>query len=329
MKIFVSNNTSPYINLSIEELLVKDESITDNILYIYQHKNAIIIGKNQNAHEEINKDFVEQNKIEVSRRLSGGGAVYHDLGNINFSFISKNVNGGDYLAFLTPIIDFLNSLGLNAQFHGRNDLLCNGAKISGNAQYIYKNKIVSHGTLLFDVDLTKLSKALNPSKLKIESKGIQSIRSRVTNIAKELNYSMDVKTFIESLVDFFVKKYQAHNEEIPFSKYQKELDELQKLRSSESWIFDKQAKFSAQNIAKFPGGILNVKFNVENSVIKNIKFEGDFLSKLDVSQIENKLSGVKFSKAEVKKTILEFELEKYFGTLTIEEILSLIFGQNE
>ncbi|WP_036464094.1 lipoate--protein ligase [Mycoplasmopsis sturni] len=329
MKIFISHKTSPYYNLSIEELMAQDEQIKGDILYLYQHDNAVIIGRNQNAHEEIKRDYVEENKIELARRLSGGGAVYHDLGNINFSFITDYDHKGGYERFLAPIIDYLNSLGLKAEFKGRNDLLCNGAKISGNAQYIKGNRIVSHGTLLFDVDLTKLSNALNPSKLKIESKGIQSARQRVTNIAKELNYSLSTNEFINKLVEYFVQNDHGQIEEIPVERYkiEKNLDNLIAFRKTDEWIYGKNPKFSFENAAKFPNGILKIKANVEKDKFTEVYFEGDFLAKkeLNDSNIYQLFKGLSFTRESVAKVLEQIDLDMYFGGISKEEILSLFF----
>ncbi|WP_129725426.1 lipoate--protein ligase [Mycoplasmopsis citelli] len=326
MKIYVSKSYSPYITLSLEELIVNDPEQTGDILYLYQHDNAVIIGRNQNAHEEIKRDYIQANNIELARRNSGGGAVYHDLGNINFSFITDNNKKGGYEAFLTPIIGYLNSLGLNAEFKGRNDLLCNGAKISGNAQFIKGNRIVSHGTLLFDVDLTKLANALNPSKLKMESKGIQSARQRVTNIAKELNYSINEQEFIDGLVKYFIDHFGAKLEELPLEKYSKKLEELRKFKSSEEWIYGKNPQFSAENAAKFTNGILKVKLNVVENKVKDILFEGDFLATKDLDDVLHLFKGIEFKKEAFAQVLDQIDLNTYFGGIAKEEILDLIFG---
>ncbi|MBW0594313.1 lipoyltransferase [Mycoplasmopsis anatis] len=326
MKIFRIKSTSPYTTLSLEELITSDPEMTGDIFLIYQHDNAVIIGRNQNAYEEIKRDYIEENKIELARRISGGGAVYHDLGNINFSFITDYNKQAGYEKFLQPIISFLNSLGLNAEFQGRNDILCNGAKISGNAQFIKGNRIVSHGTLLFDVDLTKLSNALNPSKLKLESKGVQSIRQRVTNIAKELNYSMSVEEFIEKLIEHFVKNGDGEIIEIPYKKYEDKLNQMIEYKKSNEWLYNKNADFQASNAKKFPGGILKIKYNVENNKFKEIVFEGDFLSKLDVNEMIGKFDNLEYSKQAVIDVLNSIRFEEYFGTIQIDEILELIFG---
>lgn len=327
MKIFKINETSPYVTLSLENLIMNDEDIKGDILILYQHNNAIIIGNNQNAYEEINREYVKEKNIELARRLSGGGAVYHDLGNINFSFITDYNKKSGYERFLKPIIDYLKSLGLNAEFHGRNDVLVNGAKISGNAQYINnKNRIVSHGTLLFNVNLSVLSKALNPSKIKYESKGIQSVRKRVTNILEELPVKITAEEFINKLIDFFIKNYDSSLEEIPYKKYEKELSELKNKFSSEEWIYNKSANFSFSNTEKFQGGILSVKANVENGKIINLVFEGDFLSKRDIKEIEKLFDNITLSEKEITKILDSINLEEYFGTIKKEEILKLILG---
>ncbi|MGV2392611.1 UNVERIFIED_CONTAM: lipoate--protein ligase [Campylobacter lari] len=233
MKIYRIKETTPYITLALENIIMNDSDIQGDVLILYQHDNAVIIGNNQNAYEEINRNYVKENNIKLARRKSGGGAVYHDLGNINFSFISDKSDNNSYQKFLSPIINFLNSLGLNAEFHGRNDILVNGFKISGNAQYISGNRIVSHGTILFDVDMTKLSGALKPNKIKFESKGIQSVRARVSNIINLLPEKTDVETFILNLINYFVEKENSQLLEIEYSKYEEKLKELKKLFSSE------------------------------------------------------------------------------------------------
>ncbi|EGV00471.1 lipoate--protein ligase [Mycoplasmopsis columbina] len=326
MKIFRIKSQSPYETLSLENLIMNDPDMTGDILLIYQHSNAIIVGNNQNTREEINRQYVQENKIELARRLSGGGAVYHDSGNVNFSFITDYDQKGGYERFLTPIISFLRSLGLNAEFKGRNDLLVNDAKVSGNAQYLSKNRIVSHGTLLFKVDLTKLSNALNPSKIKYESKGIQSIRKRVTNIWDELENKIDVEEFISRLINYFIEHNNAIYEEIPYAKYQKDLEILKAKFSSEDWIYNKAANFTFTNGNKYPGGIINIKGNIKEGIIKELVFEGDFLSKSNVKEIEHFFINVPLNEKSIMEVLDSINFENYFGTLEKTEIIELLLG---
>ncbi|WP_029513841.1 lipoate--protein ligase [Mycoplasmopsis primatum] len=326
MKIFVIESHSPYETLAYENIIMNDPDIKGDVLVLYQHNNAIIIGNNQNAYEEINREYVKEHKIDLARRKSGGGAVFHDLNNLNFSFISDKSDNNSYQKFLKPIINFLNSLGLQAEFHGRNDILANGCKISGNAQYISGNRIVSHGTLLFNVDMTNLSKALNPNKIKFESKGIKSVRARVANINDLLPKKMTVDEFKNSLVSYFVKNENSTLEEIPYAKYEKKLIELRDLFSSDEWKYNRFADFTYTNTQKFPGGLITVYGTIENSIIKNIIFAGDFLSKKDIREVEPLFKNIHYDEASIRKVLDKIDMENYFGTLTKDEIVQIILG---
>ena len=187
------NSTDPHFNLAMEEYVLKYLNLAEEYLLLWQNEPAIIIGRHQNTLEEVNMDYTRENNIHVVRRLSGGGAVYHDLGNLNFTFIRRAIRSEllDLKSFTQPVIHALKKLGVNAEVSGRNDLTIEGKKFSGNAQYLYKNNILHHGTLLFDSDLSELNKALRVRADKIESKGIKSVRSRVTNIREHIKGDQD------------------------------------------------------------------------------------------------------------------------------------------
>ena len=195
---FIDNKgiTDPQINLAIEEYILRKMDIEeDSYLLFYINEPSIIIGKNQNTVEEIDTEFVENNGIKVVRRLSGGGAVYHDLGNLNYSFITKDDGESfrNFKKFTEPVVKALQKIGVNAELIGRNDLLVDGRKISGNAQFATQGRMFSHGTLMFDTEIEKVVSALRVRKDKIESKGIKSIRSRVANIAEFLDDDMTIE----------------------------------------------------------------------------------------------------------------------------------------
>ncbi|MGX9340653.1 lipoate--protein ligase [Mycoplasma sp. 4044] len=327
MKIYLAKKYSPFYTLTMEELLVKDDSNTEDIIYFYQHENAVIIGRNQNVYEEVKIDELNKNNVELYRRLSGGGAVYHDLGNVNFSFITKRENGQSYEQFLQPILEFLKSLGVNAYFKGRNDLVIDGLKFSGNSQFIYKDKIVHHGTLLFDANLEKVGNYLIPSKLKMQSKGIKSARQRVTNIIDTLPNKIDVKEFVSRLVSFFEHKHNVKVEDLP-AKYEQEMLKLAEYRHSDEWVFKKQFPFSVINEAKWNGGILKVKYSVKENVFEHIRLEGDYLSLTDHDEVEKQLTGSEYKKEVTRKILESFDnFSEMFGTLTIDEILTTIYGE--
>jgi lipoate-protein ligase A len=194
--LFIDNKgiTDPRLNLSIEEYALKNLDINETYLLFYINEPSIIIGKNQNSIEEINTEYVESNGIHVVRRLSGGGAVYHDLGNLNYSFITKDDGNSfhNFRKFTEPVIAALQQMGINAELSGRNDILAEGRKISGNAQFSTKGRMFTHGTLLFNSEMEHIVSALRVKKDKIESKGIKSVRSRVANISEFLTENLSV-----------------------------------------------------------------------------------------------------------------------------------------
>ncbi|QJG66757.1 lipoate--protein ligase [Mycoplasma phocoenae] len=327
MKIYLAKKYTPYYTLVMEELLINDKDIKEDIVYIYQHENAVIIGRNQNVHEEVKIDELNKNNVKLARRLSGGGAVYHDLGNINFSFITNKSEGHSYEKFLQPILEFLQSIGVNAYFKGRNDLVIDDLKFSGNAQYVVGDRIVHHGTILFNADLQKLGNYLIPSKLKMESKGIKSARQRVTNVVDVLKEKMTVEEFIHGMISFFEKKGNCKVEDLP-KKYDDKFEELSKYRQSNEWLFKKQFPFSVTNEAKYDAGILKVKYSVKENVFENLVFEGDFLALTDHDEAIKAILNTEYNRDVTRKILKDLtNIKEMFGGLTIEEILLTIYGE--
>ena len=202
--LFLSNegHTDPALNLALEEYALRQLPLEESLLLFYINEPSIIIGKNQNTVEEINREYVEANGIRVVRRLSGGGAVYHDLGNLNFSFITKDDGQSfrDFAKFTQPVVDALRKLGVNAELTGRNDIQVGEAKISGNAQFFARGRMFSHGTLLFDSEMERVASALNVKPIKFESKSTKSVRSRVANISSFLPEPMTIGAFRSALL---------------------------------------------------------------------------------------------------------------------------------
>ena len=209
-KFLTHDNTDAYFNLASEEYLLKQ---TDGYyFYLWINAPAVIVGVNQNALQEVNLSYTQTNGIKVVRRLTGGGAVYHDLGNLCYTVIAPfSESENNYKKFTAPVIEYLNELGVKAEFSGRNDITVDGKKISGNAQTVYKNRIMHHGTILFSSDMTVLEKALNPNKLKIESKGIKSVRARVTNVSNCLKNPLTIQEFKLGLENKFLQTAKKHN----------------------------------------------------------------------------------------------------------------------
>ncbi|WP_394583189.1 lipoate--protein ligase [Cytobacillus firmus] len=328
--LFIDNQgiTDPRINLAIEEYALKDLDIEETYLLFYINEPSIIIGKNQNTVEEINTEYVEDNGIHVVRRLSGGGAVYHDLGNLNFSFITKDDGDSfhNFQKFTEPVTEALQKLGVNAELSGRNDLMAEGRKISGNAQFSTKGRMFSHGTLLFDSEIESVVSALKVKKDKIESKGIKSIRSRVANISEFL----DEKITIEEFRTLLLKNIFGDLGEIPEYKLTDEdwerIHQLSRERYQNwDWNYGRSPKFDLQHSHRFPVGQIDIRLNVTKGKIEGCKIYGDFFGVGDVSEIENKLTGIRYEKSEIEKALEGVEIKHYFGNVTKEEFVNLVY----
>ena len=326
MLLINNTHTTAYFTFAMEEYLLKNTN--EDIFLLWQNENSIIVGKNQNTLSEINYDYVKENNIKVVRRLSGGGAVFHDLGNINFTFISCNDNSfSDFKKFTMPIVDSLKELNVNAEFSGRNDLLIDGQKFSGNAQYNYKNKVMHHGTLLFSSEINDLSNALKVKPSKFQGKSVKSVKSRVTNISSHLDKKMTVLEFKDYLMDFINKRDEnSHFYELN----DKDVESINKLveekYSTWEWNFGYSPKYSLYNEVKYPGGNVEFSLDVHDGLIKDIKFFGDFFGKEDISFIENKLRNVKHNEYSIKSALEDVDINNYFLNCNIDILVSGIMG---
>jgi lipoate---protein ligase len=328
--LFIDNKgiTDPRINLAIEEYAVKNLDINETYLLFYINEPSIIIGKNQNTIEEINTDYVEGNGIHVVRRLSGGGAVYHDFGNLNFSFITKDDGESfhNFRKFTEPVMAALQKLGVNAELSGRNDILAEGRKISGNAQFSTKGRMFSHGTLLFDSEIEHVVSALKVKQDKIESKGIKSIRSRVANISEFLTEEIDIQQFRSYLLKNIFFELNDIPEYVLTEEDWIKIHELSKERYQNwEWNYGKSPKFNSQHSHRFPIGQIDVRLEVNKGVIENCKIFGDFFGVGDVSELETLLNGQKYEKSTIEKALEEVNISHYFGNITNEDFINLIY----
>ena len=328
---FVDNNgiTDPRINLAIEEYLLKTMDVEkDPFLLFYINEPSIIIGKNQNTAEEINTEYVDSNGIHVVRRLSGGGAVYHDLGNLNYSFITVDDGNSfrNFRKFTEPVVKALQSLGVNAELSGRNDLMAEGRKVSGNAQFSTRGRMFSHGTLMFDTEVDAVVSALKVSKEKIESKGIKSIRSRVANISEFLKEPMTVTEFRNAILhSIFEGEENVRYYELTHEDW-KNIHELSEERYGNwDWNYGKSPKFNIKHSHRFPVGGIDVRLQVEKGIVQDAHIYGDFFGVGDVSEIEQAITGSKYERASLDGAIAGIDIPKLLGGITTEEFLKLIY----
>lgn len=328
---FIDNKgiTDPRINLAIEEYILKNMDIEkDDYLLFYINQPSIIIGKNQNTIEEINTDYVEENGIIVVRRLSGGGAVYHDLNNLNFSFLTKDDGNSfhNYKKFTQPVVDALAKLGVNAELSGRNDILAEGRKVSGNAQYSTRGRMFSHGTLMFNTDVDAVASALKVKKDKIESKGIKSVRSRVGNISDYLKEPMTVEQFrMEILKSIFGGEENIQYYNLTDEDWEK-IHQISKERyQTWEWNYGKSPRFNIQKTNRFPSGSIDIRLEVNKGIIEEAKIFGDFFGVGDVEEIEKRLIGTKYDRSSIDVALESIDIPHYFGGVTKEEFLKLIY----
>ena len=324
MRYLLNESTDAYFNLASEEYLLKHT--TDDIFYLWRNDNAIIVGKNQNTLSEINVDYVKEKNIKVVRRLTGGGAVYHDLGNINYTFIENNKKSfNDFRGFCKPIIKALNEIGVEAEFTGRNDMTIQGKKFSGTAQCKYKDRVMHHGTLLFSSVKADISGALKPRDIKFTDKSVKSVASRITNISEYLPQPMEIIEFRDRLMTSVTGSENSHIEYFTPA----EIDEIKKLRDEKyskwEWNFGQSPKFSMTKEGKFPGGTLEVTLEVKHGVIENFRIYGDFFGTKDVEQLENQLIGIRHNEESVRSVMKNIELSDFMVNITVDDLLSLMF----
>ncbi len=276
--------TNPYHNIALEEYLLDTLPVNSVILYLWQNYRTVVIGRNQSANQEVNYKQLEENGGFLARRLSGGGAVFHDLGNLNFTFIMANKDF-DLDKQTDVILKAINSLGIKAIKNGRNDLTVDGHKFSGHAYYHGKENSYHHGTIMLDVNNDELVKYLNVSKKKLASKSIKSVRSRVINL-KQLKPKLTIAEVKEALIKSFEEVYGNKvvriNDDV-------EIEDRIKRFSDPNWIYDKDEKYEFSKEQRFDWGIVNIKYNVEKMVIKDIAIYTDCLDSGALQQLPGKL----------------------------------------
>ena len=332
--IFIENEgiTDPRINLALEEYALRNFGESDDYLLFYINGPSIIIGRNQNTLEEINDEYVRENGIHVVRRMSGGGAVYHDEGNLNFSFITnyKKENLHNFKKFTKPVIQVLKQMGVDAEMSGRNDILAEGRKISGNAQFSTGKRMFSHGTLLFNSDLEEVTRALDVKMSKIESKGHKSVRSRVANISEFLNDKLSVSEFRQRLLDGL---YQERDNFETYHLTDDEWKAVHDLRDEKygnwDWNFGRSPDFNIQRSKRFPVGEIDLRLDVEKGHIKNLKIYGDFFGREPVDEIEEMLKDVRYEPSDIEIALNGIEIQEYFGDVEKAEFLDLVYGEDE
>lgn len=317
---------NPHHNLAVEAYLL--QHCNEDVFMLWQNDNSIIIGRHQNTLAEINYEYVQQEHIVVARRLTGGGAVFHDLGNLNFSFI-QNIQTGDreinFTKYLQPVVDALHALGVDAAFSGRNDLVIGEKKISGNAMAFYGNRVLEHGTLLFSTLQNRLAQALKVDPAKFEDKAVKSVRSRVTNISEHLPHPMTVMEFKDYLMDFILKQNRMQELDELTSDELAAISELEEKQfATWEWNYGQSPKYAYNRKMRTKGGTVQAAMDVHNGRIAALRFYGDFFSRRNPEELAALLLGTPHTHEAIAAKLESLPVGDYFNNVTAEELTKIL-----
>jgi lipoate---protein ligase len=326
MRCIISENTDPCFNLASEEVLLRSRD--EDYFLLYRNRPSIVVGKHQNTLAEINLPYVQEKGIEVVRRISGGGTVFHDMGNLNFAFITTEKEGElvDYKRHTIPIIEAMKEMGLDVSLGKRNELLLGQKKISGTASHVFKKRALHHGTLLFSSEMENLSLALKVKPGRFEDRAVKSVRSEVTNIREHLVHKIEVDDFQKILFGSILENMEGA---MKYKYSEDDLNEIIKLKkekfSTWEWNFGYSPGYQFSKALRHDEGEISLHMNVEKGIIQEVSIKGDFLGAKDIHALEDVLVGTIHDPATIRMRLSGIKVEDYIAGLENEKLLSGMF----
>ena len=322
-----SYSVDPAFNLALEQYVFDEMDRADSYMMLWQNDNTIVVGKHQNTFGEVNQEYVDSHNVHVVRRLSGGGAVYHDLGNINFTFITDHFGEEefDFSEFCKVISEALATMGVKSDVNGRNDITIDGKKFSGNSQYMRENRIMHHGTIMYDSNLDIVEKALAVPEDKLKSKGLKSIKSRVTNVKPYIETEMSTEDFFHNLETYLCRELCIR--EYHLSEYdRKRIEEIKKERYDKwEWNYGHSPQYSICKKRRVEGcGMVEVRMSVEKGIIRDIGFYGDYFGNGDEKELARQLIGASLTVKSLEEVLQKTKISHYFNKLTKEEFINIL-----
>ena len=318
MRFLTNPSTDPWYNMSFDEYCLEQYPSDDSFFYLWRNAPSVIIGLNQNAYSEVNLGYLQAHDIRLARRVTGGGAVYHDLQNLNYTIIGRDVSP-------QPVVDALRALGVPAELTGRNDIFVDGRKVSGYARRLWRDRQIIHGTLMYDVDLDTLARVLDVPGSKMAVKGIASVKSRVANLKDFLPRFRGLDELQAALQELLAGGDAA----LPFGA--ERCAAVQRLSDAKfstwDWIYGPSREADLVRSGKLACGTVEARLCLDRGVLTAVAFDGDFLGALPAAQLAQRLAGVRFERAALRETLDAAEVEKYFDGVGSDQLLDLLLGR--
>ena len=326
MKYLKNPSTNPYYNMAFDEYCLESLPIDEPVFFLWQNRPAVIVGYNQEVNTEVNLDYLKEKGIDLVRRVTGGGAVYHDMENLNYTIVGRSEDlERDYPEYASIMVKALQTLGVPATLSGRNDILVEGRKVSGFAKRVCKDRLMVHGTLMYNVDVDVLTHVLNPSTTKLQSKGIASVRSRVANLCDYLPEIPDIQTFSQRLEEILSNNYT----DTEYQLTETDLANIQRLTDKKfatwEWNYGRSPKATLVHSARLACGTVEIHLTLAENRIASCRFGGDFLGNLPTSDVEKVLQGVVYEPLAIQKCLQQLEISNYFDKVMAEDLVRMMF----